>query len=98
MTLFFLDHPNIGGIFNIGAGRARNWNDLAASVLKALNREPKIEYISMPETLLKQYQYHTCANIKKIRDAGYIDPITSLEESISDYVKNYLVPNKRLGI
>jgi ADP-L-glycero-D-manno-heptose 6-epimerase len=97
MTLFFLDHPNIGGIFNVGAGRARNWNDLGTIIFKALGREPQIEYISMPEIILQQYQYHTCAEIKKIRDAGYTESITSLEEGITDYVKNYLVPNKRLG-
>jgi ADP-L-glycero-D-manno-heptose 6-epimerase len=51
----------------------------------------------MPETIIQQYQYHTYAEIKKIRDAGYTQPITSLEEGITDYVKNYLLPNKRLG-
>ena len=97
MTLFFLDHPNVGGIFNIGAGQARNWNDLATTVFKAMGQEPQIEYISMPETIRKQYQYHTCAEIQKIRDAGYTQPITSLEEGITDYIKNYLMPSKRLG-
>ena len=97
MTLFFLDHPNIGGIFNVGAGRARNWNDLATNIFKAMGRESQIEYIPMPETIIQQYQYHTYAEIKKIRDAGYTQPITSLEEGITDYVKNYLLPNKRLG-
>ena len=97
MTLFFLENPNIGGIFNIGAGQSRNWNDLAINIFKAIGREPKIEYISMPETILHQYQYHTCADIQKIRDAGYTQSITSLEDGITDYVKNYLVSNKRLG-
>ena len=97
MTLFFLENPNIGGIFNIGAGRSRNWNDLAINIFKAMGREPQIEYISMPETILHQYQYHTCADMKKIRDAGYTQSITSLEDGITDYVKNYLVSNKRLG-
>ena len=97
MTLFFLENQNIGGIFNIGAGQSRNWNDLAINIFKAIGREPKIEYISMPETILHQYQYHTCADIQKIRDAGYTQSITSLENGITDYVKNYLVSNKRLG-
>jgi len=97
MTLFFLDQPKIGGIFNVGAGRARNWNDLAKSIFKAMDRVPKIEYISMPEKIIQQYQYHTCAEIKKIRDAGYTNSIKSLEEGITDYVKNYLLSNKRLG-
>jgi ADP-L-glycero-D-manno-heptose 6-epimerase len=97
MTLFFLENPNIGGIFNIGAGHSRNWKDLAINIFKAMGREPQIEYISMPEKILHQYQYHTCADIQKIRDAGYTQSITSLEDGITDYVKNYLVSNKRLG-
>ena len=97
MTLFFLDNPKIGGIFNIGTGQPRNWNDLAKNIFKAMGREPQIEYISMPETILHQYQYHTCADMQKIRDAGYTQSIMSLEDGIKDYVKNYLVSNKRLG-
>ena len=62
-----------------------------------MNRIPKIEYISMPEKIIKQYQYHTCAEIQKIRAAGYTKSMKSLEEGITDYVKNYLLPNKRLG-
>jgi ADP-L-glycero-D-manno-heptose 6-epimerase len=96
MTLYFLDHPKLGGIFNVGAGKARNWNDLAAIIFKAIDRNPKIEYIPMPENILEQYQYHTCSEIKKIQEAGYIEPILSLEESVTDYIKTYLIPNKRL--
>ncbi len=97
MTLFFLDQQDAGGIFNVGAGRARNWNDLATTVFKAMDREPKIEYIEMPDSIRDQYQYHTSAEMKKIRDAGYTEPITSLEEGITDYIQNYLLPTKRLG-
>ena len=97
MTLFFLDRPDICGIFNVGSGQARNWNDLARVIFKVLNKAPLIEYIPMPETIIHQYQYHTCAEIKKLCEAGYTYPITSLEESVADYVKNYLIPSKRLG-
>jgi ADP-L-glycero-D-manno-heptose 6-epimerase len=97
MTLFFLDQQDAGGIFNVGAGKARNWNDLATTVFKAMDREPKIEYIEMPDSIRDQYQYHTSAEMKKIRDAGYTEPITSLEEGITDYIQNYLLLNKRLG-
>ena len=97
MTLFFLDQQDAGGIFNVGAGKARNWNDLATTVFKAIDREPKIEYIEMPDSIRDQYQYHTSAEMKKIRDAGYTEPITSLEEGITDYIQNYLLPTKRLG-
>ncbi len=97
MTLFFLEHKKIGGIFNIGSGRARNWNDLASAVFQAMNKKLNIKYIEMPESIRNQYQYHTCAEMEKIRSAGYTETTTSLEEGISDYVKNYLIPDKHLG-
>jgi ADP-L-glycero-D-manno-heptose 6-epimerase len=96
MTLFFLQHEDIGGIFNIGSGKARNWNDLASAVFQALNKKLNIKYIEMPESIRNQYQYHTCAEMEKIRSAGYTESITSLEEGVSDYIKNYLISDKHL--
>lgn len=96
MTLFFLEHKDIGGIFNVGSGKARNWNDLAAAVFLSMDKEVSVNYIEMPESIRNQYQYHTCADMGKIRSAGYTETITSLEEGISDYVKNYLIPDKHL--
>ena len=96
MTLFFLENKEIGGIFNIGSGKARNWNDLALAVFRALNKKATIKYIEMPESIRNQYQYHTCAEIEKIRSAGYMESITSLEDGVSDYVKNYLTSDKHL--
>jgi ADP-L-glycero-D-manno-heptose 6-epimerase len=96
MTLFFQDHPEVNGLFNVGSGQARCWNDLAGAIFGALNREPVIEYIEMPDSIRDQYQYHTCAEIGKIRDAGYDRPILSLEEAVSDYVNHYLIPGKHL--
>jgi len=97
MTLFFLDHPNIGGLFNVGSGTARNWNHLAKALFSALGKEPNIEYIEMPTSIRDQYQYHTQAQMGKILKAGYDAPCTSLEDGIKDYVQNYLLPKKRLG-
>jgi ADP-L-glycero-D-manno-heptose 6-epimerase len=96
MTLFFQDHPEVNGLFNVGSGQARCWNDLAGSLFSALNREPVIEYIEMPDSIRDQYQYHTCAQIDKIRDAGYDRPILSLENGVSDYVNHYLIHGKHL--
>jgi ADP-L-glycero-D-manno-heptose 6-epimerase len=96
MTLFFLERKDIGGIFNVGSGKARNWNDLASAVFQALNKKLNIKYIEMPESIRNQYQYHTCAEMGKIRSAGYTEPITSLEEGVSDYIINYLIPDKHL--
>ncbi len=97
MTLYFLDQPEIGGIFNVGTGKARCWNDLAEAIFEALGIEANIEYIEMPESIRDQYQYYTCAKMEKINKVGYDKLALSLEDGISDYVKNYLIPGKRLG-
>lgn len=97
MTLFFLDHPEANGIFNIGSGTARNWNDLAHSIFNAMDQKTFIEYIEMPDSIREQYQYHTCADIGKIREAGYNTTLMSLEQGVEDYVRNYLLPGKRLS-
>ncbi|MBN2035776.1 MAG: ADP-glyceromanno-heptose 6-epimerase [Chitinispirillaceae bacterium] len=93
MTLFFLDHPEVNGIFNIGTGMARTWNDIAKSLFAAADKKLKIEYIPMPETIRDKYQYHTCADLAKLRKAGCRHECRSLEDSINDYVKNYLARN-----
>ena len=90
MTLFFLDNPKIAGLFNIGTGKTRNWNDLVKAVFAAMDKKPKIEYVPMPGPIRNQYQYFTEADITKLRNAGYNKKTTSLEEAIKDYVQNYL--------
>jgi ADP-L-glycero-D-manno-heptose 6-epimerase len=96
MTLFFHDHPEVNGLFNVGSGQARCWNDLAQALFGAMNREPVIEYIEMPASIRNQYQYHTCAEMDKIRKAGYTHPTLSLEDAVNDYVNQYLIPGKHL--
>jgi len=93
MTLFFLDNPRLTGLFNIGTGKARTWNDLVKAVFTAMGKEPKIEYIEMPESIRSQYQYFTEADIAKLHKASYNKEITSLEDAIKDYVQNYLQKN-----
>ncbi len=51
----------------------------------------------MPESIRHQYQYYTCADISKIRAAGYNAPTTSLEDAVKDYTLNYLQSGSRLG-
>ena len=97
MTLHLAANPAANGIFNIGSGEARTWNDLARAVFSALGREPRIEYIDMPESIREKYQYFTQAAISKLRSAGYHQPITSLEDAVRDYVVNYLVPGRTIG-
>ena len=97
MTLFFMDNPQVGGLFNIGTGRARTWNDLVKAVFAAMGRKPDIEYTDMPESIRAQYQYFTEADITRLRKAGYKKQITSLEDAIKDYVQNYLEQGRYLG-
>jgi len=97
MTLFFLDEPKLAGLYNIGVGKARTWNDLVSATFAAKDKKANIEYIEMPENIRGQYQYYTQADITKLRKAGYDGKITSLEDSIKDYVRNYLMKNEYLG-
>jgi len=90
MTLFFMDKPRLSGLFNIGTGRPGTWNDLVAAVFAGMGLKTNIEYIEMPESIRRQYQYYTCADINKLRKAGYKKKITPLEDAIKDYVQNYL--------
>lgn len=90
MTLFFFDNPYINGVFNIGTGETRTWNDLVIAVFVGMGRKPNIEYIEMPTSIRNQYQYFTQADLSKFRRAGYSKPITPLEDAIRDYIQNYL--------
>jgi ADP-L-glycero-D-manno-heptose 6-epimerase len=89
--------PNAGGLYNVGAGVARTWNDLVAAIFTALDRPPHITYVPMPDALRGKYQYRTEATVDKLRASGYDAPFISLEEGVWDYVRRYLVPGVMLG-
>lgn len=97
MTIHLAENPRASGLFNLGSGEANTWLRLARSIFKAANVEEKIEFIEMPSVLREKYQYYTCADISKLRDAGYSDEITVLEDAVADYVKEYLIPRRHLG-
>ena len=97
MTLHFFQNSTAGGIFNVGGGTTVSWNRLARAVFTAMGKPVNIEYIDMPESIRNTYQYLTCAETAKIRAAGYAEPVMSVEDAVSDYIRNYLVPGKRLG-
>ena len=85
------------GLFNIGSGRAETWNALAEAAFAALGKPCNIEYIEMPEHLRSKYQYYTCAEMDKLRAAGYTEEATSLKDSVHDYLVNYCLQGKYLG-
>lgn len=97
MTLHFLEHRDKNGIFNVGSGKARTWIDLVTALFNAVGKPVNIEFIDLPENLKEKYQYFTEANLDKIKSAGYNKPITSLEDGVNDYVKNYLLKSLYLG-
>jgi ADP-L-glycero-D-manno-heptose 6-epimerase len=94
MTCAFLDNE-AGGIYNVGSARASSWNELANAVYKALNRPSQIEYIDMPPELVNKYQNYSRADMTKttqvLKEAVHC---MSLEDSVSDYVRQYLVQGK----
>jgi ADP-L-glycero-D-manno-heptose 6-epimerase len=96
MTLFLAENTRSGGLYNVGTGTSRTWLDLATAIFAALGRQPKIEFVDMPERLQGKYQYFTQAEIGKLRGLGYKDEITSLEDAVKDYVLNYLAPGGKL--
>lgn len=91
-VILWLLHGNApSSLYNIGAGRARSFADLARAVCAALGMEPDIEYFPMPETLRGRYQYWTEADIGKLRRAGYNAPMTELEEGVARTVQQFLL-------
>jgi ADP-L-glycero-D-manno-heptose 6-epimerase len=84
----------ITGIYNVGAGKARTFDDLVKATFSALDKSAEIKYIDMPEDIRDTYQYFTEATMDKIRAAGYSQPFYSLEEGVDDYVRNYLSKGK----
>ena len=92
---WFVQHKEVSGIFNMGTGNARTFKDLATSVFTALELEPNIEYIDMPEHIREHYQYHTEANMEKFYEV-YEEiekkcfEFSTLEDGTKDYVQNYL--------
>ncbi len=95
--VMFLLRSHCHGIYNIGSGRAETWNALATAAFKAMDMPVNIEYIDMPEHLRGKYQYYTCADISKIRAAGYSAEVAPLEETVGDYIRNYTSKGLFLG-
>lgn len=87
---WLLKNPRTNGIYNLGSGQARSWNDLARAVFAALDKPAMVEYIDMPDQLQGQYQYFTQAEMGKLRDTKCPLPSTSLEDGVRDYICNYL--------
>jgi len=90
VMLWLLDHEGVSGLFNVGSGRARSFEDLARALFAALERAPEIDYIDMPEAIRGRYQYFTEARMARLQGAGFTRPFTSLEAGVARYVHDYL--------
>jgi ADP-L-glycero-D-manno-heptose 6-epimerase len=101
VNLFFLDHPEKSGIFNLGSGLAQSFNDVAVAAvngcrktrneaplpLSSLTEQGLLEYVTFPEALKGKYQAFTQADLTRLRDAGYTDPMSTVEEGVAQYIE-----------
>ena len=101
VNLFFLDHPEKSGIFNVGSGRAQSFNDVAVAAVNGCRRAKSevplsldelraqglLEYIAFPEALKGKYQAFTQADLTKLRAAGYTAPMATVEEGVARYME-----------
>lgn len=94
VILYMMRTRKHSGLYNLGTGRARTFYDLVTATFHAMDKEPKIEFIDTPADIRDKYQYFTEAQMEKLRRIGFRDEFTSLEDGITDYVKNHLLTKK----
>jgi ADP-L-glycero-D-manno-heptose 6-epimerase len=90
VVLWLIENETVNGLYNLGSGQARSFNDLAEAVFRAAGRTPQIEYIEMPKAIRGRYQYFTEARLDRLRSAGYAAPSTTLDDGVGDYVRGHL--------
>jgi ADP-L-glycero-D-manno-heptose 6-epimerase len=90
VTRWLFDNPQVSGIYNLGSGAARTFEEMARQVFAAAGKNAQIEYTPMPPAIRDKYQYFTEARMDRLRAAGYAQPLTALEAGISDYVGRFL--------
>ncbi len=90
VVAWLLASPEVNGVFNLGSGKARTFEDLARAVFAAAGKPPQIDYIPMPATLRDRYQYFTEARMQRLAEAGYSGGFTTLEAGLEDYVRGFL--------
>jgi ADP-L-glycero-D-manno-heptose 6-epimerase len=96
VILYLMEQRPQSGIFNLGTGKAESFLELVSHTFVAMDREPRIEYIDTPEDIRDRYQYFTEADITRLRRAGYREDFKSLAEGVPEYVKEYLIPGRRI--
>ena len=94
ICIFLYKNQPESGLYNVGTGNARTFNDLVIAVFKALNKKIDIEYIDTPIDIRDKYQYFTEASTDKLLAAGYQDGFCTLEQGVTEYVKEFLMDGK----
>jgi ADP-L-glycero-D-manno-heptose 6-epimerase len=89
-------HRKNSGIYNLGSGKARAFNDLARAVFHALGKSVNIEYMDTPADIRDKYQYFTEAKMGKLKEIGYGKEFSSIEEGIKEYVRQLIITNNSL--
>ncbi len=96
-TLHLAEQRRVGGLVNVGSGRAHTWLELVGAVFAAMDRPVRIDFVDMPPALRGAYQYSTCAALDRLRASGYTAPPTPLAAAVADCVRTYLRPGRRVG-
>ncbi|MES2630200.1 MAG: ADP-glyceromanno-heptose 6-epimerase [Bacteroidota bacterium] len=94
VCFFLMRTRKDSGIYNLGSGKARTFKDLVKATFKALDVPEDISFVDTPADIRDKYQYFTEANMSKLKSIGYPYEFKTLEEGVTDYVKNYLVESK----
>jgi ADP-L-glycero-D-manno-heptose 6-epimerase len=95
VVCWLLEQRSVNGLFNLGTGHARSFDDLARAMFSALQRTADVQYIDMPAAIRPNYQYFTEASMERLRNAGYTRPFTSLADGVREYVGRYLSQSDR---
>jgi len=93
---FLMYHRQNSGIYNLGTGEARTFLALAFATFSAMGKEASIDFKDTPADIRDTYQYFTQASMDKLRNIGFTRPFYTLEEGITDYVQQYLIPHRYL--
>jgi ADP-L-glycero-D-manno-heptose 6-epimerase len=91
VMIWMMESREFPGIYNLGTGKARSFNDLVTAVFNSMDRKTNISYIDTPEDIRDKYQYFTEAEMGKLKSAGYTEEFTPLEDGVNEYVQNYLL-------
>jgi len=101
VNLWFLEHPEQSGIFNLGTGKAQAFNDVALSVINTLRQTQNearlsleeaargglIDYIAFPSALVGKYQSYTQADLSALRAAGCKHAFADVQTGVASYIQ-----------